>query len=99
MSDEKREAYTERLLALAATFKPEEVHSHSVDDGSDFCALLRALFDLQESILGDSALSLLLDPQGLCTSLAVTWFQLGLLYAQEYGVPADISRLYATKPI
>ena len=101
MAENKEIEFLQRIAKLASCCNEEVSDQFNLGDGSDFSTILSAIKQAQvvdckcPSIL----LRLILDPPSATAAIAMAWFEFGLLYAREYGVPADISRLYSKIPL
>ena len=95
------EIFIDKITKLSTYYQKNCLQNKDANDGSEFSNIAIAISVIENSRLRrpEELFSLLASPSTFTTSIALQWFEYGLLYAREYGIPADILRMFPGLPL
>ena len=87
-----------QLKELVKAYPAQEIsRQHFPNDGSDFDEICHTILGVEEQNLPQLLQMFLVEPVCAFSASATTWFVLGLMYCHQYGIPADVARLFPAK--
>ena len=88
----------ENLEALTKKYQGRLGPRLETEEYPDVDQIIEALLDFQKDLFKSNLEKFLIDPLAATTSIATTWFFLGLLYSHEFGTPSEVIRIFEKEP-